>query len=218
MDRFRPARREIAPNLIAAALFFCTAVCIAGTLLKHPHGWSGFSSGHPLADIAAFVCPLGLAGACVLVFFDSRFGYSLGLIASLIALPWFVWSELLLYQNPWISLNGPFGIVPGDKEFTIIVELKILSVGLIATTIVCPSIRLLPARFTWRTRRLNQRTWPALAMGLLALAVWFGHSAMPYRVPVFGHPAPAEFRILHVEKQGLSLHETCVSGYRNSQF
>ena len=99
----------------------------------------------PLVDVAAFASPLAFLCACVLVFFRPVFGYGPGLFAGLIALPWLVWTEAVLYDNSWISLNGAVGLVPGDKEFVAFVKLKILSGVLIVISVVCSSVRLLPS-------------------------------------------------------------------------
>jgi hypothetical protein len=146
-----------------------------------------------------------------------RFGYGLGLVAGLIASPWFVWTELSLYESSWVFLN----LVPACSEervFLTFVKLKILSVALIVIATACASLRLFPARWVLRKSPWSERTWPAFAIGFLAVTVWFVHSVMPYRVPVIVDAAQMELRILHVEKRGLRIHETLVVAERNSRF
>jgi hypothetical protein len=56
------------------------------------------------------------------------------------------------------------------------------------------------------------RIWPGVAVGLaasmVAVVIWVTNSARPYHVPMIVDGAPPEFRILHVEKRGLTLHES----------
>lgn len=59
--------------------------------------------------------------------------------------------------------------------------------------------------------------WPGFAGSFLVLAGWFLHSAEPYRVPVFADGPTLEFRILHVQKHGLRMHESTVLVERNSR-
>jgi hypothetical protein len=138
------------------------------------------------------------------------------LVAGLIALPWFVRSELSLDPwNSWTYLNTPDA---GDREvwtFLAFVKLRILSMALIVIGIACSSLRLLPARLSLRKSPLWRRTWPAFAVGFLVLVIWFARSVTPYSVPGFDHGGGLDFRILHLEKRGLGLHETAVMAYRN---
>jgi|HubBroStandDraft_6_1064221.scaffolds.fasta_scaffold926848_1 hypothetical protein len=56
------------------------------------------------------------------------------------------------------------------------------------------------------------RIRPGVAVGLaasmVAVVIWVTNFATPYHVPMIVDGAPPEFRILHVEKRGLSLHES----------
>ena len=87
MDRFGQRAERLRPNLIAAALYFCDCVCITLTSLKHPDAFPHATIVGLLISLALVLGALAFLFACVLVFFNSRFGYSLGLIAALIALP-----------------------------------------------------------------------------------------------------------------------------------
>jgi hypothetical protein len=138
------------------------------------------------------------------------------LAAGLIALPWFVQTELSPASwSSWIYLNLA-AESPEQQAFMSFVRLKILSAMLIVVTIACSSLRLLPARFSLRKMPLWRRTWPAFAASFLVLAVWFFRSVIPYSVPGFsGRGVAPEFRILHVEKRGIHFHETEVMAFRN---
>jgi hypothetical protein len=98
------------------------------------------------------------------------------------------------------------------------VKLKLLSVALIVIAMICSSLRLLPAHWLLRKPPLRKRTWPAFAIGLLMMAMWFVHAATPYRLPrgCVGMNS-SEFRILHVEKRGLHFHETQVIVARDAR-
>ena len=90
-------------------------------------------------------------------------------------------------------------------------KLRLLAPALIVIALTFSSFRLLPAQWPCR------RTWPALAVAFIVLAVWFVHSALPYSVAAFDHESHFEFRILHVRKRGLRFHETTISEYRDGR-
>jgi len=144
----------------------------------------------------------------------------LGLIAGLVAMPWFVQSELSpATWNSWVNLNyeSPWPIPSGEGSYLAVGGLKILSIFLVVTAVACSLLRLLPARWGLRQSPLCGRTWPALLAAFLVLAVWFYLSVTPYHIPAIDHPAHAELRILHVEKRGLHFHETMVMARHNGQ-
>jgi hypothetical protein len=210
MDTSWEARLVVAPKLTSAILFLCTAASIACALLEGVPSPFGPVGTAPM-EIAAGASPLAFLCACVLVFFRARFGYGLGLAAGVIALPWFVRTELSLAPwNSWIFLNQ-------EGSFPAFVKLNILSVALIAIAVSCSSLRLLPARWSLRGAPLYRRTWPAFAVGFLVLAVWFVHSATPYGIPAYDNGLEAELRILHVQKRGLRFYETGVTEYRDGR-
>jgi hypothetical protein len=216
MDGFREPRRA-ARELTAAALYLGTAVSVAVALLRIPNPLAAPASEH-VAEGVAFVSPLVFLCACVLVFVRPRFGHSLGLFAGLIALPWFVWTELWLSPaNSWVFLNTGDESVPEALALLALAKLKILSIALIVFAILYSSLRLLPSRLLLGKSPLRQRTWPAFALGFLMLAAWFIHSVTPYRVPLIVDGESPQFRILHVEKRGLRYHETEVFVFRDGR-
>ena len=134
-------------------------------------------------------------------------GYALGLVAGMVAVPWFVWTESALRPwNSWLFFNyaGPMDSGVGAHAF---VTLKILSVTLIVITVICSALRLLPGHWSLRESPLRRRTWPAVTAGPLVLAVWYARSVTPYSVPIIVDGASPEFQILHVEKRGLRFHK-----------
>lgn len=216
MDGFWEVRR-IRRGLAVAALFLCTAVSIAWcVLLRFPNGL-GASTGERMAEGAVIASPLVFLCACVLIFVRPRFGYGFGLVAGLVAGPWFVWTESLLARNSWVFLNTGDESVPEALALMAFAKVKILSMTLIVVATACSSLRLLPDRLLFRKSPLCQRTWPAFAASFLVLAAWFVHSAIPYRVPIIVDGVSPEFRILHVEKRGLRYHETEVYVFRDGR-
>jgi hypothetical protein len=212
MDSLGEARCGSAPKLTTAILLLCTAGSIGYTFLTLLEG-AFLSSWDRSVEIAARVSPLVFLCASALVFFRPRFGYALGVIAGLVALPWFFQTEFSQATwNSWVILNyeSPIPIPSEVGAYLAFTRLKILSVILIVVAVACSSLRLLPACWTLWKSPLCRSTWPAFAVGFLVLAVWFGYSVTPYSVPAFDHPGSAEFRILHVEKRGLRFHETTV--------
>jgi hypothetical protein len=210
----------MSPRLTAAFLYLCAAMSLASALLARWEGpfysfdsvWDGTVRLAVQASPFVFIC------TSILVFFRSRVGYSMGLAAGLIALPWFVVTELSWASwNSWIFLNYEDPIPSGGGGYVTFVKLKILSAALIVIAAAVSSFRLLPDRWSLRGTHLCQRTWPAFAVGSLMLAVWFAHSVTPYSVPGYDHPAGAQFRILHVRKRGPWFHETSILGLRNGR-
>ena len=90
--------------------------------------------------------------------------------------------------------------------------------ALIATSISCSALRLLPASVLRRNAPLSRRTWPAIAVGILALAVWLPHSAMPWMLPGIVDGISPELCVLHVEKRGLRFREISVKAARDGRF
>jgi hypothetical protein len=196
---------------IASALFLCTAVSVGCTLLRTPDGlwFSAVISSAPAAEgVAVLASPLVFLCACVLVLRKPRFGYGMGLLGGLIALPWFLWTEgwfaRFSVPNSWIYLNL-VPVYPEEKSFLVFVELKILSMALIVIAMFVSTLHPLMVR----------RTWPAFAVSFIVLGVWFVHSVTPYRTPMIARGPRPEFRILHVQKRGIHFHETEMSATRN---
>jgi hypothetical protein len=213
------ARYGTTPTLAAAFLFFCAAVSISSTFFAIPDmPFPGrTSSWERPVEVFAEASPLVFLCASILVF-RHRLGYGLGLIAGLIALPWFVRTELSLAPwNSWVFLNYESPMSSGGGLVLVFTKLKILSAGLIVLGIVCASIRLFPDRWSLRGVPLCRRTWPAFVVGLFVLVGWFVYSVMPYSVPGFDHPAGAELRILRVQKHGLRFHESTMVVSRNGR-
>jgi hypothetical protein len=126
MDSIRQLHGEVKPTLAAAAVFFCTAVSIASMFLMAPHGSLMLNTGRPWADITVITGPVTLLCASILVFFRPTFGYILGGIGGMIALPWFVLTEIYslgsiwTYLNTgsdWIALFGAYPIVIAKLKF-----------------------------------------------------------------------------------------------------
>ena len=218
MSSSRDVRREVTPKVVAASLFFCTTTIIFLNL-RIPLLWGDILAWQHLARTAVGVSGVVFSCAGVLIFFRPRFGYILGLVAGLIAMPWFVWSELALEPswNSWTALI----YAPGDDAFTTLMKTlmkwRILSVASITVAAACAALRLVPARLRLRKIPYSRRTWPAFALGFVVLTGWFVHSATPYLVPVCTRGVPPEFQILHVRKSGLRIQQTVVAGLKDGR-
>ncbi|MGO9228661.1 MAG: hypothetical protein ACLQKA_05550 [Bryobacteraceae bacterium] len=218
MDKSWETCPEVTPKVAAAAIFLVTAASVGYLLLKAPREYPGADHNWQVpVEVAANASPLILLCACVLVFYIPRLGYALGLVAGMVAVPWFVWTESALRPwNSWLFFNyaGPMDSGVGAHAF---VTLKILSVTLIVITVICSALRLLPGHWSLRESPLRRRTWPAVTAGPLVLAVWYARSVTPYSVPIIVDGASPEFQILHVEKRGLRFHETGVSASKEGR-
>jgi hypothetical protein len=205
---------EARPVLTAATVFLCTGLCIALLFLRMGLGefltWS-WDAAMAMTSSLIFLC------ACVLVFFRRTLGYALGWIAGVVALPWFILTESSSRRlSVWMYLNGPDDFA-GINLLPYAVE-KILSVAFIAAAVTCCILRLLPPGLLLRNSPLSRRTWPAIAVAVLVLALWLHHSATPWMLPEIVDEVPPELRILHVEKRGLQFHETAVTSMRDGRF
>jgi hypothetical protein len=163
MDRVPQLRHA----LIAAAIFLCTGLSIASLFLMMPRDMGLIVDGYPGAGVLALTSPLVFLCACVLVFFRPSFGWALGGIAALLALPWFVLSESSSLVITWSFLNGPDQF---SERFRPVALLKILSVALLATAVTCSILRLLSS--VLRKSHLSGHCWPAIAVGIVAPVAW----------------------------------------------
>jgi hypothetical protein len=204
-------------RIFSALLFAAAAAGVAGALLKLPHG---YLETNELDVIAVIASPPLFLLACVLAFFKPHLSYGAGLVAGLSALPWFVETEFLNFEfaNSWIVFNcfdSGFGAFADALVFS---RFKIVAAALLLIVIALCTLRLLPAR--WRVRNLPvcQRTWPAFAVCLLALVLWFRFAVTPYRIPMIVDGAESDLTILHVEKRGLQFHEARISIFKDRRF
>src|SRR5690349_1539250 len=110
---------------VTVALCLCTAVTVACTeFLTLPPVFTRTTSSLRLVDVLADLSPLLFLSAGVLIFFQPRLSYCLGLLAGLLALPWFVWTEFSLGEGSWASLNY-VGAAPDDMQFATLAKLRL---------------------------------------------------------------------------------------------
>jgi hypothetical protein len=159
-----------------------------------------------------FASPILFAFAAGIVPYHSKFAHWMAILAG-------TWSALWIYrtdlrnielQNAWIMFNVPtkeVGMYPVlHAKFTI------LAVALIVLAIATALLRLIPHGWTLRNGPVCERTWPAYAASFLVLAIWYGQSVMPYRIPgALDYSDRPILQILHVEKRGLQFHEMSIS-------
>jgi hypothetical protein len=195
-------------KITAAVLFACSTAIILWLVLSIPHD----NRTPPLAVLA---CALGFLAASCVVFPFPRVGYVAGTISGIAALHWFSRIEFWDFPplNSWILFNLP----DGDPNITI-AKLRILFVVTIVTATACALMRLLPANWTVRAIPTRERTWPAFVVCLLVIVPWYCVSASPYRIPWIVDAVWPELAILHVEKNGIQLHETTITVYRDGRF
>ena len=214
------ARPDLSPKLTDAIVFYCAGASIGCALLILLGRAFLYELGRPV-EIAAELSPLLFWGAGILLFFRPRAGYNAGLIAALLALPWFIQTEFSQATwNSWVLLNYESAnneISTTSQEYAVLTfaTLKILAVILIVIAVACCALRRLPDRWLLWGVPLSRCRWPAFALGFVVLASWFGYSATPYGIPAYDHPADLELRILHVEKRGLRVHETTAAESKN---
>jgi hypothetical protein len=217
MDSFGTGRRQVVPKVTAAVLFLgCMTVgtaCFLGVSAGGPLFDPDLHGGY-LAEYIARASTLLFLFASVLVFLKPRFGYSLGLLAGLTTLPWFIWSELALKPwNSWVLLIQDLD----GGGFAAFLKLRILAITLVAMSVGFALTRLIPTRLVMRQIPLCRRNWPALAVGLAVPAVWYVHSITPYVPPMCLRSVRPEFQILHLEKRGLRIYQTSVGATKDGK-
>jgi hypothetical protein len=195
-------------KIASAALFVCSAISIVWLVLATPPD-------NRIAPLAVLACAVGFLAASCAVFLRPRFSYLVGTISGIAALHWFSRIELLNFPalNSWVLFNLP----DGDPAI-FIGKLRILLVVTIVTSTACSLTRLLPANWILRTLPVRERTWPAFAVCFVVIVSWYCASARPYRVPWIVDAVQPEFAILHVRKNGIQLHETTITVYRDGKF
>lgn len=191
---------------LTAVIYLLAAAASTGMLLSRP-----LNEPSRLGYVLSFVAVVLLWLAAALVSRRPKFAH-LFAVGGLGALPW-VYTAILqgnIYVNYWIVFNAP------DRDLLAFngllrTELTIVSVALIVFAIATGILRLLPARWMFRKMPLRERTWPAAAASLCSLAIWFSQSVMPYRIPgALDYSGWPILQILHVQKDGLQFHETCI--------
>ena len=158
-----------------------------------------------------FIAGVPLAFAAGSVRFRPRLPHISALVGVAAALPWLYMNVVHReWGNVWIMFNRSDwepGFYP--QAYTWI---EILAVTFVMMASVTAAFRLLPAKLRTQKKPLRERTWPAVAICTVMLAIWFVKSVMPYRIPgavdYAGYP---DVQILHVEKRGLQFHSTLVS-------
>ena len=172
--------------------------------------WFQESPVHTAFYFLCFLSPALFAFAAGAVSYRPALAHSAAFLG-LVSVPWVQWSlrdhEL---GNVWLMFNlsgREIGMYP-----PIYAELTIFAIALIALAITTAALRLLPSHWQFRKLPVCERTWPAFAISLLVLALWFSQSVMPYRIPgAVDYSQWPILQILHVEKRGLQFHETCMS-------
>ncbi len=143
-----------------------------------------------------------------------RLAHSIAGLAGLMCAPWIYWREFAYggWSNSWIAFNsGPYDYASDPQRLA---ALTILAFTLIVLATATAAWRLLPQKWMVRQSPLRERTWPPLAITFVALAAWFRIAVVPYRVPVLHEQRMGpNFRVLHIEKDGLQIREQCVSVY-----
>ena len=214
------ARRRLTRAIatIATLLAWSFFVFIAVVPAYFPAHFGFVSARYAWLAFAAITAPCIFVFAAVAVSYFPRLGYIMGAVAGTPATPLFVSQEFARFRmmNSWIALNTsePKAYIGNLVLFG---QLRILAVALIVVAVMLSVLRLLPATWALRKRPVRDRTWPAFAVCLLILTMWFCSAATPYRMPDIVDAVPPELAVLHVEKRGLQFHETAVTVYRDSR-
>lgn len=173
----------------------------------------------PILFFLCFCSCFLLSFAAGAIRLSQSLAHAAALVAGLLALPWPYREELLYlrFQNAWILLNVP-DTEAGRIPVHLIAISEILAVALLVSSIILAIVRLVPAHYQIAGSSLRGWNWPAVAVSLMVLFVWFAKSVTPYRIPGVVDQFGPMLKILHVEKRGLQFHETCLRLERDSRF
>ncbi len=193
--------------MIACVLFWPYWFVLALVSLDR---WFQDSPFHAALYLLCFLSPALFAFAAGAVSFRPTLAH-IAAFSGVVGMPW-VYLNLRDsgLGNVWLMFNLP------GREIAmyppLYAELTIFAVGLIMLAIATAALRLLPSHWQLRKLPIRERTWPAFAISLVVLAIWFSQSVMPYRIPAaVDYSDFPILQILHVEKRGLQFHENCVS-------
>jgi len=170
-----------------------------------------------LAQMA--VGSLALIASVVLQWLRPRLASAIGAFGGLILIGWLVRTEVMFefcIQNSWIVFNLP-DPRPSSKELSYF-TIRIITGALLLTATACAAWRLLPQKWRLYGAPLRDRSWPAFAIGVAGVCIWFVCAVSPYRYPMFVDGPAADLRILHTTKNGLQFHESTVALYRGWLF
>jgi len=205
------------PSWKLALLPISSAVIVGSMLISYVHLAQGGLSVWSFDWIAFLLSPLVLIGSVLFLARKPRIGLVLAAIGPAFAIFWVFATESRAYRNSWITLNASWNDpdVPGYIVYSL---LRIVSIAVSLTTLTWAGTRLLPSTWQIRGRPANQRIWPAIAISLMSILAWFILFVSPYRQPIIVDAAVPDLGILHVQKDGLTFHETRVTIYRDSRF
>jgi hypothetical protein len=192
-------------KLIVAFVFLCASASIAGGF------YFAYFRPHDVDEVAAAGSVVVFLVAAIAASLKTRRGCWIGLAGAGLALPWFIRLELVMAPwNSWLSLNCEAARSFESTCGPLFMRWRLLALVLIAISVACSVLCLLPARW-------NLRLWHSFAISFLGLAIWFVHSVSLYQLPVFDHGVPARLRVLHVEKRGFRFYETGVFEFRDGK-
>ncbi|MBZ5687748.1 MAG: hypothetical protein LAP86_22265 [Acidobacteriia bacterium] len=208
---------DLKPRWKLALLPISSAVFVGSMLISYVHLAQGGLAVWSFDGIAFLLSPLVLIGSVLFLARKPRIGLVLAAIGSALAIFWVFGTETRDYRNSWIALNASWNDpdVPGYIGYSL---LRIVSSAVSLTTLIWAGTRLLPSSWQIGGRPANQRIWPAIAISLTSILAWFILFVSPYRQPIIVDAAVPDLGILHVQKDGLTFHETRVTIYHDSRF
>ena len=197
-----------------AALIVVTAAAVVGLLVSTPE----MTIANTLYDpslIGVLLCPVVLVLAAVSLLREERLAHAVTVFGAAMPLPWLFLTELRQFRlmNSWIVMNWNSEYL-GGLSYIRYSQFRILSVALLLVALTWALTSLLPTNWNVRNRPVNARLWPAVAMSILIVSIWFVAAVTPYREPAIEDGSYPEISILHVVKHGSTFDETRISVYR----
>lgn len=208
-------------KILTAILYTCTGTACVLLFSPFTSKLAGFPSpgwprwGEP-AFWPAFVVPAVFLLSAILVVLKPWSSHLLGVIASALALHFFLPREMQDYHfvNSWSSLNQP-----GPARILVAPCLNLLTVILVIVATIHSLLRLAPGRWRIRNKPVREKNWPTFAISFTVICIWYFTAVSPYRIPIWDlYDSPPLFRVVHVEKRGLRFHEASLIVERDGRF
>lgn len=192
---------------MTSVLLLCSTVCAAWLTVTFSPYWQ--------PAILPLLSLVGLLVASVACLLKRRFSYIAGAIGAVLGLYSFARVELWEFPalNSWIIFNAR-----GDQLRVSLAAPRIAFVVITTAAAVACSLRLLPSSWFIFRKAIRDRIWPVFTIPLAVVIGWYLVSVSPYRIPLIVDGPSPELAILHIQKDGLELHEAEFSVYLGREF
>jgi hypothetical protein len=203
------------PSRKASLLPVCSAAVVVWMLVSYARTGRDVLLYIGMDWLAVLLSPFVLSVGALLLRWRPRVGYMVAAAGAALPQRWIFITESRAFGNSWIAMNASS---QQEAVYTRYSQLRILTVEVLLITLIWAMTRLLPSDWQLRSRAVNKRMWPSIAIPLILVVFWFAAFALPYREPLIVDAQNPELSVLNVKKDGRTFHETRISVYRNGRY